>query len=365
MPVQTHRRSRLSARLAITTTSLPPGNSGGSYSAFLTGKGGTPPYTWTAGGLPPALFFNPASRCHLRDPPRRRKLSRHGSPAGCVEFHGDRAVPAGGGRAAAFDCAFGATCPRARWQRLIRASSLANGGTGSYTFSLGRRGNLPDGLTLSSGGFVPGHAENSGPVFLLSGGDGFRRRNRIGRIHHHHPACAAEHHRRTGRPRPDRHPHRHCLRRHGWSASRTASAWAEACRRVRLLAAAHSQVRQPRWARSRLSITLTDSTGASVIKPFTLTVTAPPPPPALTLSASLSDGKVGVPYAGQISASGGTAPYTFAGSGLPGRPESVAVRRHQRHSRHRGQVRNHGDGDGFQGRHGEGHVRDYDRSRRP
>jgi hypothetical protein len=61
-------------------------------------------------------------------------------------------------------------------------------------------------------------------------------------------------------------------------------------------------------------VTIADSTGAVFTKDFALTVA---PPAALSLSGSLSDAKVGVPYAGQISAAGGAGPYSYAGSGLP------------------------------------------------
>src|ERR1019366_1586305 len=49
-------------------------------------------------------------------------------------------------------------------------------------------------------------------------------------------------------------------------------------------------------------------------KDFTLTVTLTP----LSLGGSLGAGKVGVPYNGQISATGGGGPYSYAGSVLPG-----------------------------------------------
>ncbi len=60
-------------------------------------------------------------------------------------------------------------------------------------------------------------------------------------------------------------------------------------------------------------VAVTDSTGLVFSSDFTLTVT-----PALSLGGTLSDGKVGVPYAGQISATGGVGPYSYVGSGLPG-----------------------------------------------
>ena len=49
------------APLAITTTSLPNGSVGVTYSATLTASGGTPPYTWSisSGSLPAGLTLNP------------------------------------------------------------------------------------------------------------------------------------------------------------------------------------------------------------------------------------------------------------------------------------------------------------------
>jgi hypothetical protein len=41
--------------LKVTTSGLPGGALTASYSASLTATGGTPPYTWTAGGLPPGV----------------------------------------------------------------------------------------------------------------------------------------------------------------------------------------------------------------------------------------------------------------------------------------------------------------------
>jgi hypothetical protein len=62
-------------------------------------------------------------------------------------------------------------------------------------------------------------------------------------------------------------------------------------------------------------VTVTDSTKAVYSNYFTLTVTAAPP---LSLGGTLSGGKVGVAYTGQITATGGTGPYSYAGTGLPG-----------------------------------------------
>ena len=51
------------AKLAISTSSLPTGQTGVAYSALLAAFGGTPPYTWsvTSGMLPPGLMLNAAT----------------------------------------------------------------------------------------------------------------------------------------------------------------------------------------------------------------------------------------------------------------------------------------------------------------
>jgi len=47
--------------LILVTGSLPAGVSGEPYEAQLEGEGGTPPYRWSASGLPPGLSIDPAS----------------------------------------------------------------------------------------------------------------------------------------------------------------------------------------------------------------------------------------------------------------------------------------------------------------
>ena len=62
------------------------------------------------------------------------------------------------------------------------------------------------------------------------------------------------------------------------------------------------------------SVGVTDAKGGSAASGFVITIQ----PGALSLGGTLSGGKVGVPYTGQITATGGTAPYSYAGTGLPG-----------------------------------------------
>ena len=81
------------------------------------------------------------------------------------------------------------------------------------------------------------------------------------------------------------------------------------------------------------SIVLADSAGGVVTKGFSLVV-VPPTTPTITVGGTVGDGKVGVPYTGQLSASGGTGPYTFSGYGTARRPGALHERSDHRHSHH-------------------------------
>src|ERR1017187_648140 len=178
------------ATLAIATTSLPGGTSGSTYSVTLAGRGGTPPYTWTASGNPPGLAINPAPGFH----------------------------------------------------RSLEQPALRHRGRGLCGLCLRQRRHQP--LHLLPGKRKPagrsrsllywngvGHTENARPVFLLGGGHRLRRRHRFGGLWHHHTAGAAEHHRRTHYPGLHRRPDRHHLHSHGRSgpvplhAQRQPAAW--------------------------------------------------------------------------------------------------------------------------------------------
>ena len=300
--------------LAITTTSLPPGSSGSSYSALLTGKGGTPPYTWTAGGLPPALFLNPAS----------------GAISGTLLAGGNYLVTvvlrdaSNSTATAQFALVVGAppvsiapssNLPTGTVGVPYTGFIFANGGTGSYTFSLGG-GSLPDGLTLSSGGFVSGTPKTPGRFsfsVVVTDSAGATASGGFSITILPAPLNITG---GPGGPVPTGTPIAIAFGGTGGVPPYSLSAGGSLPPGTTFGGGTLSGTPTTVGA-FPFSVTLTDSTGAFVTKPFTLTVTAPPPPPTLSLSGSLSDGKVGVPYAGQISASGGTAPYTFSGSGLP------------------------------------------------
>ena len=298
--------------LAITTTSLPSGTSGSSYSFTLAGRGGTPPYTWSASGLPPSLFVNPATgvisgaiqtsgtfliTVGLRDaasPPATAQFQLVVSPPP-VSIAPSSSLPSGIVGAAYTGFVF------------------ADGGNGDFRFSLGS-GSLPDGLTLSSGGAISGTPKTPGQFTFSvvatdsAGASGFQDfRITI------QPAPLNI----TGGPTTPTVPTGTPI-----SISFTGTGGVGPYR----FTLCGSLPPGTTFSNGVLSgtpttpgtftvcVTIADSTGAVFTKNFALTVA---PPAALSLSGSLSDAKVGVPYAGQISAAGGAGPYSYAGSGLP------------------------------------------------
>ena len=164
--------------LQITTTSLPAGAKGANYAVTFTGKGGTPPYTWSASGFPQGLTFNTAT----------------GVLSGVLQGSGTFSVnvvlqdAAKTSVAAQFPLTVSAppvaitltgNLPQGTAGSAYSGSIVAHGGSGSFTISLGG-GACRMALTLSPGGGVSGTPKTPRDVFLLGGGHGLRRSERVG-----------------------------------------------------------------------------------------------------------------------------------------------------------------------------------------
>ena len=300
--------------LAITTTALPAGSTAGNYSATLTGRGGTLPYTWTAGGLPAGMILNPAT----------------GVISGIVPVAGTYpiAVTLQDASRATVNAQFPLVIASPPPPQISPTGNLpagtvgvpysgslgASGGNGQFSFSLAG-GSLPDGLTLSSSGTVrgtptiPGQFSFTVGVADTAGGSGSRGFTIL------------------IQPAP--------LGITGGPTSPVSVGTA-----INITFAATGGVPPYRFTPGgnfppgvsfvnatlsgtpgatgdfNFSVTVGDSAGAVVTRGFTLTVNASGPP-TLSLGGTLLSGKVGVDYAAQIPVTGGTGPYSFTGAGLP------------------------------------------------
>jgi hypothetical protein len=156
------------APLAITTTSLPKGQAGSSYSAMLVATGGTPPLTWaiTGGTLPPGLTLNPSTGALSGTPTAAAnatltvKIVDSGSPAQSATANLALTV------APAPLAITTKSLPNGRVGSSYSATLLASGGTTPLTWSI-VSGALPAGLSLSAGGSITGTptaAANQAPL---------------------------------------------------------------------------------------------------------------------------------------------------------------------------------------------------------
>ncbi|HUK15634.1 MAG TPA: putative Ig domain-containing protein [Bryobacteraceae bacterium] len=141
--------------LTITTSSLPNGMAGSSYSQTLTASGGTGAYTWSisSGSLPPGLTLSAPGI-----------ISGTPSAAGTSNFTARAQDTSGATAARQFTIAISAaaititspaTLPSGEAGAPYSAALSATGGVSPYTWTLAA-GQLPPGLTLNTNGTIGG-----------------------------------------------------------------------------------------------------------------------------------------------------------------------------------------------------------------
>lgn len=149
------------SNLQITTTSLPNGVAGDSYSQTLTATGGLPPYTFTvsSGNLPAGLTLS-ASGAITGTP------NTAGTSSFTVQVQ-DSAVPP---QSTTVNLSITITpalsitttsLPGGVQGTPYSSSVAATGGIAPYSFTISN-GSLPTGLTMSSGGLISGTPTNTG-----------------------------------------------------------------------------------------------------------------------------------------------------------------------------------------------------------
>ena len=152
--------------LAITTSSMPAGTNGTSYSNALQASGGTSPYAWsiTAGSLPAGLSLNQATGLISGTPTTNgtsnftATVTDSGSPAQTKSATLSIVVSAAGPSALTISV----TLPSGTAGTAYSSSMSASGGTPAYTWSI-TAGSLPTGLTLAaSSGTISGTPSATG-----------------------------------------------------------------------------------------------------------------------------------------------------------------------------------------------------------
>ncbi len=164
--------SQLSA-LTITTTSLPAGTAGATYSSQVAASGGTAPYTYSATSLPGGLSIN-SSNGAITGTPAQSSIgtasatikvtdSTQPSPQSATSTLSIKISPAALAVTTTSLPAGAAAAP------YPSTTLQASGGVGSYTWALASGSNLPGGLNLSTAGVLSGTpAAGSGGSYSLT-----------------------------------------------------------------------------------------------------------------------------------------------------------------------------------------------------
>uniref|UniRef100_Q02BT6 Ig family protein n=1 Tax=Solibacter usitatus (strain Ellin6076) TaxID=234267 RepID=Q02BT6_SOLUE len=300
----------VTASLTIATTSLGGGTAGAFYTGTLQGKGGTPPYTWSASGLPPSLTFNPQTGVIA------------GIPSQSGTFIVSVTVRDSVGASVSAQLPLVISPPPVS----ISTGGLPNGtvgvpyigiigatgGASPYSFAVAG-GKLPDGLSFNSNGTVSGTPTTPGTftfsVNVTDSAGGSTGRDFSITIA---PAPLVV----TGPPAGT-----------GGTSGTPITIPFTASGGVGAYRCSTAGTLPPGTAFSNCTlsgtpttpgsytfrVTVTDSTGVTAAKDVTLVIA----PPALNLGGSVGNGQVGVAYSAQLSATGGVAPYSYSFSGLP------------------------------------------------
>ena len=291
--------------LAIATASLPNGSVGVAYSASLNATGGAPPYTWALSGLPPGLTANSSG-----------SISGAPSQMGTFDVSARVTDDTGASASRSYTVTIGAalavdtpSLPDGSVGAAYSAQLNASGGTAPYTWTVT---GLPDGLTATAGGAIGGTPTRAAS-FTVDARVTDNAGASVARSYAVTIAPATLAIGNTSLPNGTVGA--------AYSAQLTASGgtppytWVVTGLPPGLTAAAGAITGTPAQAGPfTIDVRVTDNAGASAARSYAVTIA----PAALAIAnASLPNGTVGAAYSAQLTASGGTAPYTWSVTGLP------------------------------------------------
>jgi uncharacterized protein (TIGR03437 family) len=152
-------RSLSLSSFGITSGGLPPGTTTAVYSATVTAAGGTPPYSFTATGLPPGVTFSGGSFGGTPTTPGSYSISVRASDSGGLAVSANYSVTITAGSTPL--TVFSTSLTNATAGQPYNGTVSAAGGTTPYTWSQAG-GALPAGMTVNSAGQVTGTANVPG-----------------------------------------------------------------------------------------------------------------------------------------------------------------------------------------------------------
>ncbi|WP_416356551.1 putative Ig domain-containing protein [Aureimonas phyllosphaerae] len=298
---------------SVTTPALPGGTVGVAYSLNLAANGGTSPYTWSlAGGALPAGMTLSSSGF----------LS--GSPTAAGSFNPVFAVTDSANRTATRALGWNiaaptifvspASLPGAMRGQAYSQSLSASGGTAPYSFSV-TAGALPSGLTLSSSGILSGTATSAGSyTFTVNAVDASTGTgapysgSRSYTLNVAVPAIALSP--TTLSDATVGQAYNQTLAASGGTAPYTYAVTAGALPAGLSLGGGSTLSGTATVAGTFvLTVTATDAFGNTGSRGYTISVVAP----SITLApGSLPNTTAGTAYSQSLTATGGTAPYSFA-----------------------------------------------------